>query len=338
LWWKVFYTDIPKESKGFPLGRQNIKLKGLIVLLALTLILSISSMSLIFAQNIPNYETGLIAESNVGVIIYSFSSERFSADQLVEMEEFITSQVQLFAITPISNGFLDLTVPEGLWGEEGTGGSPPTLIFVTDSMEDALNWFDAEEFSRSEFTDGYLGVPVFAQDTILFGLGPGWEYEDEKMEHMIVLADTGTVSYSWTPSSGGSETYLKVMEVNAPSTVNAGKEFEVTVSIEYSLPGESLISIDIADPETRTRIDDNQFTVGGTSTGSSQYTLTAPDSSGTLELEAQVWLSSGGTWVDDEGWATPFEIEVTKSIPGFPMFAILIGTTAGLLILWLNKR
>ena len=319
--------------------RYFVKSRGVFFLISLSFLLTISTTSLSFAQNVVNFETGLYAESNIGVISYSFFSERFSADQLVDMEGFITSQVQLFAITPVTNGYLDITIPEGIWGEEGTGGSPPTLIFVTDSMKDALNWFDAEAYSLNEYEDGYLGVPVFTQDTILFGLGPGWEYEDDKMEHMIVLADSGTVTYSWTPSSGGSETYLKVTDVNSPSTVNAGEEFEVTVSIEYSLPGESLISIDIADPETRTRIDDNQYTVGGTSTGSSQYTLTAPDSSGTLELEAQVWLQSGNTWVhDDSEWSAPITIEVTKSIPGFLTLSILIGVTAGLLLLWLNRR
>jgi hypothetical protein len=338
--WKVFYIDIPKESKGILLDRHFIKSKGIIVLQSLSILLIISSTSISLAQNIPNYETGQYAESNIGVINYSFFSERFSSEQLLEMEEFITSQVQLFAITPVSNGFLDITIPDGMWGEEGTGGTPPTLIFVTDSMEDALNWFDAEEYSRTEFADGYLGVPVFAQDTILFGVGPGWEFEDDKMEHMVVLADSGIVTYSWTPTSGGgADTSLKVTGVDAPSSVNAGEEFVVTVSVEYSLPGESVISIDIADPSTRTRIDDNQYTVGGTSTGSSEFTLTAPDSSGTLVLEAQVWLSSGGTWVhDDSGWSSPISIEVKKSIPGFPVLSLLIGTTAGVLLLWLNKR
>ncbi|MBC8224818.1 hypothetical protein H8E65_09525 [Candidatus Bathyarchaeota archaeon] len=309
-------------------------------MLSITLLITIGSTCLTFAQDIPNYDTGQYEETDVAVANYSFSSQRFASNELSDMEIFITSQVVLFAITPVSDGFLHLSIPDGKWSEVGTGGSPISLMYVTKSMEDAFDWLEVEAYYRSAYQSGYLGVPVVALETILFGVGPGWEYENDLMEHINVLDDSGTVNYSWVPSTGGgAQSSLKITGVDAPSSVNAGEDFVVTVSIEYSLPAESHISIDIVDPSASTRVASNEYTVGGTNSGSSEFTLTAPGSSGTIQLGAQVWLFENDSWVHDEsGWYAPISIDVKKSIPGFPMLSILLGATAGLLILWLNKR
>ncbi len=316
------------------------KSKGIFILLSITILFTISSICLTFAQDIPTYDTGRYEEADVGVANYSFSSQRFASDELDDMESFITSQIVLFAITPVSNGFLHISIQGGKWGEKGTGGSPISLIYVTEGMENALNWLEAEAYYQSEYQSGYLGVPVAAFETIIFGVGPGWEYENDLMEHLSVLDDSGTVYYNWVPSTdGGAPSSLTIIGVNVPSSVNAGESFVVTVGIEYALPAESHISIDIVDPSSKTRISSNEYTVGGTDSASSEFTLTAPDSSGTIQLEAQVWLFEDDAWVHDEsGWHAPISVDVKKSIPGFPMLSILLGATTGLLILWLNKR
>ena len=320
--------------------RHYVKSKEIFILLSITILLTISSTCLTFAQEIPNYDTAQTEEIDVAVASYSFSSQRFASNEFEDMEGFITSQVVLFAITPVSDGFLHISIPDEKWGEEGTDGSPISLIFVTESMEDVLNWFDAEVYYRNEYQSGYRGVPVAAFETILFGVGPGWEFENDLMEHISVLDDSGTVHYSWVPvTGGGAQPSLKITGVYAPSSVNAGEDFVVTVGIEYSLPPNSQISIDIVNPSLSTRVDSSEYTVGGTDSGSSDFTLTAPDSSGTIQLEAQVWLSEDGAWVHDESeWSASISVDVKKSIPGFPTLSILLGATAGLLILWLNKR
>ena len=315
--------------------------KGFFILLLITVIVTIGPTCLAFAQDsIPNFETGEYEKADVAVANYSFSSQRFDNDELGEMESFITSQIVLFAITPVSDGFLHISIPKSKWGEEGTGGSSISLIYVTEGIEDALKWFDAEAYYRIEYQGGYLGVPVAAFETILFGVGPGWEYENGLMEVINVLADSGTVHYSWVPSTDrGMQSSLKIIGVNAPSSVNAGENFVVTVGIEYSLSVGSNISIDLVDPSSSTRVGSNEYTVGGIDSGSSDFTLTAPDSSGTIQLEAQVWLLEDDIWVHDESeWTAPISVDVKKSIPGFPMVTVLIGTAGGLLILWLNKR
>lgn len=107
----------------------------------------------------------------------------------------------------------------------------------------------------------------------------------------------------------------------------------VTVDIEYSLPEDSRISIDIVDPSSNALIDSNEYTVSGTDFGSSDFPLIAPDTPGAYQLEAEVWPLEDDTWIHDEsGWNASISIDVKKPIPGFPMLSILLRATVGLLI------
>jgi len=184
--------------------------------------------------------------------------------------------------TEISPGIYDPAADEWIAEEYDTleGRGTKTYSFELTAPEEETTWA--------------------LEASVWYHLEGEWTHNEEEYSDAFEVEITGAYVFS-----------AKLVEVEAPSTVQAGEDvtIELTVSYDFSEPTE--VSPGIYDPATDELIAEEYDTLEGKGTKAYSFDLTAPSEEKTWELEASVYYKVDEEWLHDEtGWGEAFEVEV----------------------------